>query len=293
MRSSKPKFILAVIMGFFIFQLFLFAKSFPAEYGVYLGYLNQVPFKDPFWNSAWFASELTGEVGLTLRFAGACFAIAFALMLVAKRQKNFTLLRKAVLFEGTHYLFTLPFIIFFFARPNTSIAHIEAGLSYLLQIVLVTPAFLVLYTKMKKQNLDNTELYKWIAIAIVGYTFALWVNHFFLNLYALPISLANPILLTGVLNSTFTILLAGLILSITLLPIIRKKQFNFNSKTLGAAFVLVGIYFVIYVAISFFNRSYMWFLTLTELWAISFVIMGVGFLAEKHQRTREDDDGRV
>lgn len=286
MRNSNPKIILAVIIGFFIFQLFLFVKSFPAEYGVYLGYLNQVPFKDPFWNSVWFASELTGEVGLTIRFAGACFAIAFALILVAKRQKNFPLLRKAVLFEGTHYLFTLPFIVFFFARPNTSIAHIEAGLSYLLQIVLVTPPFLIVYTKMKKQNLDNTELYKWSAIAIVNYTFALWVNHFFLSLYALPISFANPILLTGLLNSTFTIFFAGLILSIALLPIIRKKQFSFNSKIVGATFLLVGTYSVIYVAISFLNWSYFSFLTLTELWAITFVITGIGFIAEKHSRNQ-------
>ena len=85
----------------------------------------------------------------------------------------------------------------------------EAGLSYLLQLLLVSPAFFMLYTKMRNSNASNAELYKWGAIGAIGFTLALWVKHLLLNLYALPMSLDDPILAIGFLNSALTMLFAG------------------------------------------------------------------------------------
>ncbi len=85
----------------------------------------------------------------------------------------------------------------------------------------------MLYSTLKKAPLDKVQMFKWCAIAIVGYTFALWIKHFLLMLYALPINLANPILAVGFLNATLTILVAGLILTVTFLPIIRKLTVEF------------------------------------------------------------------
>jgi len=198
-----------------------------------------------------------------------------------KGQIVFSHLRKAVLCEGAYYLFNFPFIISLFTRPNTSIINMEAGLSYLLQIVFVSSPFLILYTKLKKPNLDGAKVYSWVAVAVVGFTFALWVKHFLLNLYALPINLVNPVLLAGLLNSAFTIFFAGLILLIVFLPVIRRKQLNFSSKFVGVGFLLIGLYFLIYVVISLLNQRYSSFLVLTELWAIAFVIPGIGFISEK------------
>ena len=280
-RSIKSKLIVAVISSFFIFQLFLFVKSFPAEYNLYLRFLERLKTSDPFWTSFWFSSELVGEVGLAVRFVGSCFAVTFTWLLVVKGQIVFSHLRKAVLCEGVYYLFNFPFIISLFTRPNTSIINIEAGLSYLLQIAFVSSPFLILYTKMKNPNLDVAQVYSWAAVAVVGFTFALWVKHFLLNLYALPINLVNPVLLAGLLNSAFTIFFAGLILLIVFLPVIRRKQLNFSSKFVGVGFLLIGLYFLIYVVISLLNQRYSSFLVLTELWAIAFVIPGIGFISEK------------
>jgi hypothetical protein len=280
-RIFKFKLILAIIASFFIFQLFLFLKSFPAEYNLYFRFLERLETADPFWTSFWFNSEIIGEIGLTLRFAGSCFALYFIWLIVKKGKTVISHLRKAVLCEGSYYLFNLPFIISLFARPDTTIVNIEAGLSYLLQIVFVSPAFLILYTKMKKPNLDLGQVYKWGAIGIVGFTFALWIKHALMNLYALPISLSDPLLLAGLLNSTFTMLIAGLILLITLAPKIRQKQLNYNSKPLGFSFLFIGLYFVIYTIISFYNASYSSFLVLTEFWAIAFIIPGIGYILQR------------
>src|SRR5512136_2638907 len=99
------KYVLAVVASFFAFQLFLLVKSFPAEYNLYLRYIFRLQTSDPFWASFWFSSELIGEVGLILRFAGACFALVFVLVLARKGRAIFSNLARAVGLEGVYYLF--------------------------------------------------------------------------------------------------------------------------------------------------------------------------------------------
>ena len=282
--KSKALYILAVAVTFFIFQLFLFGKSPFAEYNLYARFIARLPTSDPFWTSFWFSSELVGEVGLALRFVGSCFFLAFGWLLFRKKEFKVSYLRKAVLFEGAYYLFNLPFIVSLFARPNTSLVNIEAALSYTLQIILVTPAFFILYTKLKKPTLDAAQLFKWGAIAIIGFTFALWAKHFLFNLYALPIDFTNPTLLLGFLNSALTLLVAGLILIVAFLPVIRMQKLSFNSKAVAAAFILTGVYFAMYVMISLLNQRFMDYLFLTELWAIAMLILGAGFLVNNQSK---------
>jgi len=102
-------------------------------------------------------------------------------------------------------------------------------------------------------------------------------------LYALPISLEDPVLLVGFLNSTLTMLVAGAFLVVAFLSIIRKQKRSFSYRAIGAAFLLVGLYFVIYLVVSALNQRYSDFLFLTELWAIAFTIPGLSFLLEKRR----------
>jgi hypothetical protein len=224
------------------------------------------------------SSEIIGEIGLILQFAGACFALFFAWHLVRTGHFAIPLLRKAVLLEGLNYFFLLPFIAAFFATPNTSVVGIEAGLSYSLQIVLVSLTFLVLYSKLRKPIKNSGQLNRWIAIAAVGFTFALWVKHFFLNLYAIQVNLADPIMFVGFLNSALTLLVAGIFLLYALLPVIRRNQNNFNARILGVAFLLIAVYFMVFIIVSLLNPSYMMFLGLTDLWALAFIIPGLGLV---------------
>jgi hypothetical protein len=277
----RVRYIFAFVISFFIFELYLFLRSFPAEYNIYLRYQTRMQNSDPFWTSFWFGSEVTGEVGLILRFVGVCFLLAFSWILVRRGQAIYLYLKRAVLLEGIYYLFMIPFILSLYLRPNTTLINLEAALSYTLQIIFISPAFLMLYSTLKKTPIDKVQMFKWGAIAIIGYTFALWIKHFLLMLYALPINFANPILVVGSLNATLTILVAGLILTATFLPIMRKQRLSFNSRLAGIGFLLIGLHFVIYFAVSLMIQRYWDFMMLTELWALAFIILSFGYIFKR------------
>jgi hypothetical protein len=281
LQLFKNLYILAIALSFFIFQLFLFLRSFPAEYNIYLRYLERMQTNDPFWTSLWFGSELTGEVGLIFRFAGACLFLAFTWLLLRRGKPHFKFLKIAILFEGIYYLFMLPFILSLFLRPNTSIVNLEAGLSYTLQILFISPAFLMLYYKLRQPTKNKHELFKYGAIAVIGFTFALWIKHFMLMLYALPIDFTNPILVIGSLNATLMILLAGMLLLVSFLPILKKQKLTFNPRLAGIGFLLIGLHFILYIAVSLMIQRYWDFMMLTELWAVGFIILGVGYITKR------------
>lgn len=287
--KCKAPYVLAVALAFFVYQLYLLVNSFPAVYRIYLLVFSKTSTGPSFWSLVWFSSEFIGEIGLVIRFVGACFFVAFVWMLFRKKAFFFSFLGKAVLFEGAYYLFILPFVIFLFTMPYSStlsqIVGQEAALSYSLQTILVSPAFLVLYNKLKHPNLDIAKLFKWGAIGIVNFTFALWVKHLLLNIYALPINVADPVLLVGFLNSALTLLIAALVLLITFLPVIREKRRVFSSRGMGVGLVLIGVYFIIYVLVAMLNQRYFSFLELTELWAITMPIVGLS-LMHKHRHER-------
>jgi hypothetical protein len=280
-KKFKAPYIFALAVSFFVFVFFLFLRSFPAEYNIYLRYLERMQTSDPFWTSFWFGSELVGEVGLIFRFLGACFFLVFTWLLLTRHDFVISHLKRAVIFEGSYYIFMVPFILSLYLRPNTTLVYLEAGLSYTLQILFISPAFFMLYYKLRKTTVDKAELFRWGAIAVVGFTFGLWIKHFLLTLYALPISLDNTVLVLGFLNSTFTILVAGIILLVSFWPIIRKQSLNFNVRMVGVGFFLTGLYFIVYIAVSLFSQRYWDFLMLTELWALGFIILSVGYIASQ------------
>lgn len=280
-KQFKAPYIFAFAATFLVFQLIMLLRSFPAEYNIYLRYLELMQTRDPFWTTFWFGSELVGEVGLIFRFVGACLFLAFTAILLFKGKAVLSYLKRAVLLEGSYYLFMVPFILSLFLRPNTSAVNLQAGLSYTLQIILITPAFFMLYLKLRNPSANRAELYKWGAVAVIGFTFALWVKHFFMNLYALPVDLGNPVLALGFFNSAFTILAAGLILLYAFLPLIKKQSLVFNVRLVGAAFFLIGLYFAGYVAVSLFSQAYWNFMMLTELWAVGFLILSIGYITKR------------
>jgi hypothetical protein len=280
--KRKAPYFLAVAAAFFVYQLYLLVNSFPAVYRIYLTVFSNTSTGPSFWSLVWFSSEFIGEIGLIIRFVGACFFVAFVWMLFRKKTFFSSLLGKAVLFEGAYYLFILPFVIFLCTMPyGSTMAQIvgqEAALSYVIQTILVSPVFFVLYKKLKHPNLDIAKLFKWGAIGIVNFTFALWVKHLLLNIYALPINVADPVLLLGFLNSALTLLTAALVLMVTFLPVIREKKIAFSSRGIGVSLVLIGVYFIVYVLVATLNQRYLSFLELTELWTITMPIVGLSLL---------------
>jgi hypothetical protein len=277
----RVRYLFVLVISFFVFELFLFLRSFTAEYNIFLRYQTRMQTNDPFWTSFWFGSELTGEVGLILRFVGVCSLLVFSWILVWRGQAIFSYLKRAVLLEGIYYLFMIPFILSLFLRPDTSLVNLEAGLSYTLQIVFISPAFLMLYSTLRKTPIDRVQMFRWGAVAVIGYTFALWIKHFLLMIYALPINFANPVLVVGFLNATLTILVAGLILTVTFLPMIRRQRLSFNPRLAGVGFLLIGVHFVVYIAVSLLVQRYWDFMMLTEVWALAFIILSIGYISKR------------
>lgn len=292
MLKTEAVYIFAVAIAFIVFQFFILLNSFPALNEIYTIASPRIV-TGSFWSLVWFSSELVGEIGLILRVAGACLFLVFAWILLQKKEFSFAVLRKAVLLEGVYYLFYVPFMTYLFTMPTRSsgdqMRNYETVISYTIQTILIFSTFMLLYVKTRNPNVKNTQLFKWSAIAIISFVFALWVKHFIFNFYALPIDSANPILMLGLLNSTFTMLAASLILLFTFLPIIRGKTEGFSSRQVGIAFVLVSVYFIIYILVALVNSGYMDFLTLTELWAIALGILGAGFLIKRETKLNVTD----
>jgi hypothetical protein len=94
--KAKPLYIFVVATAFILFQLFLLLNSFSAIYRIY----TVTEASGEFWALFWFFSEFTGEIGLILRFVGACLFVAFAWVLLKKKNFSFSIFRKAVLLEG-------------------------------------------------------------------------------------------------------------------------------------------------------------------------------------------------
>ena len=281
-RLPRPKsaFILATALVFFVFLLNIFLNSFFADYRIFLRDTERYYTTGSLMPLFHLAGELTGEVGVILRFAGACILLTFSAALVWKKTVSLSLLRKAVLLEGIYYVFNIVFILYLFVRGN-ALANYGAATSYLAQMLFVTPAFLAFYFKLKSKNYDNREVAKWGALAITGFIFALWAKHFLLAIYALPINFSNLTFIVGFVNSTCTLLIAGLIMIGVLMPVYKKKTTLFNHKGLGAALILAGLYAIIFLVISLFNIEYSRWISLIDWWTIVFVVLGVGFLIVK------------
>jgi hypothetical protein len=278
--KAKAPFILAVALAFFIYQLIILVNSFPADYRIAVRDLGQFHSSGSIWPLFHLGSELTGEVGVILRFAGACFFLAFAITLLWKKTVSWPLIRKAVLLEGIYYLFNIPFIIYLFARANLSIANLGAALSYTFQLLFVTPIFLMLYLNLKRNNFKPSTIARWFAAAIVGFTFALWVKHFALAIYALPLNFADEIYVAGFVNSALTLLIAGVLMVISFMPLLKEKGTRFNARLFGTSLVFMGVYAVVFVVIALLKTGYMTWLELVDWWIIVMPVLGVSLLVK-------------
>jgi hypothetical protein len=279
---SKAPYLLVTAIALLIYEIYLLQKSFLALYQIYQNItVNAGPNGVSAHGYMWFFSEVSGEVGLILRFAGAIFFVVFAVALIRKKPALASL-RRGVLLEAVQYLFLIPFI-----SQWAIFSGISAELtiiSFSMQIVLITPTLLVLYLSLKKPQNSLTPVLKAAAVAAIAFMFAMWIKHFLFNLYALPIDFSSPILTLGFVNSAVTLLISALILVVVFLPFIRGKNDSFSFRGIGVALIVASIYFFVYLAVAAVNGGYQSFLFLTELWMVSLVIAGIDFLIKKNNK---------
>jgi hypothetical protein len=276
--KAKAPFILVVAAAFFVYQLQLLLNSFGADYTIVQRALGQLSTGTSLWPLVWVTSELTGEAGVILRFVGACFFLVFAAVLLVKKVVSVSFLRKSVLLEGIYYLFNLPFIVYLLVRPDGSNVTLGAALSFAAQLALVTPIFLKLYFTLKKPCFNLQQTARWTALAVTAFTFALWAKHFALALYALPpFSFENPVWLVGFVNSAFTLLLAGLLVTAAFWSTFKKSGV-YRNHLFGAALILMGVYVVVFLVISVLTPNYAVWIDLIDWWLIAMPVLGISLL---------------
>ena len=291
-RLTKPGLaIFSVAVTFFIFMLIILINSFPADYrianndiGRYLSTGSLMPLYH-------LASELIGEVGVILRFIGACFFLAFTYTLIKKKIVSWSLLKKAVFLEGVYYVFNIPFITYLIVRALTSVdvssaailTYYGAAASYAAQLLFVTPIFLIFYRKLRNDSIDHSEIAKWSTLGVTGFVFGLWIKHFMLAVYAIGIDFSSFSYMVGSLNSVFTLLIAGIILIAVFMPLYKKTSTIYNAKVLGVAFSATGLYAAIYLAVALVNEQYMNWLSLIDWWTIIFIVLGLGFIVHRKE----------
>lgn len=291
-QLAKPKLaIFSVAVTFFIFMLIILINSFPADYRIANNDIGRYQSTGSLMPLYHLASELIGEVGVILRFIGACFFLAFTYTLIKKKLVSWSLLKKAVLFEGIYYLFNIPFITYLIVKGLTSIdvssaailAYYGAATSYAVQLLFVTPIFLMFYSKLKSDSINTSEIAKWSALAVTGFIFGLWIKHFMLSIYAMGIDFSSFIYMVGSLNSTLTLLISGILLIAVFMPLYKKTSTNYNVKVLGVSFIAAGLYATIYLAVALVIEQYMNWLSLIDWWTIIFIVLGLGFVVHRKE----------
>jgi len=279
LRPIAPYF-LVVALSFFIYLLYLVQNSFSALYTIAISDIARNHATGSIWPLVQLSSEVSGEVGLLLRFVGAILFVILAWFFLRKKELSFPLLRKAVLLEAVYFLFFVLFVVYLLANPGHSISGIKAGISYALQTALVAPSLLILYVNMKKdaQPLGKSQVEKWFAVAFCCYVFALWVKYFIFALYSVGFNFAEPVLALGSFNSAFTLLLAAVASVAVFSPVIVGKQTKLSLRAVGGILICVGTYFIIFIAISFVNTEYSKWASLIEWWMPALPILGLGLL---------------
>ena len=224
------------------------------------------------------------SIGHTLRFIGLFLAIQAAYQVWGPKAKPFSSVKNkisiALIFEAVYYITFIPGTINIldfseFLPGNNFFASI-----YFLQILLITPFLIILGFKVR--NKMGIGLLKWAGIACVGYITAIWINIAF-RWFFMSFQEGIQFLLTGstalgFLPSIFTLSLSvvfGIVGAIKL-----AKNGNNAIRWFGLSAVMLGIHFVIYLVYNAVGGM-LDFAILTEVWAVSFLGLGLSILRHK------------
>jgi hypothetical protein len=224
------------------------------------------------------------SIGHTLRFIGLFLAIQAAYQVWGPKAKPFSSVKNkisiALILEAAYYITFIPGTINImdfseFLPGNNFFASI-----YFLQILLITPFLIILGFKVR--NKMGIGLLKWAGIACVGYITAIWINIAF-RWFFMSFQEGIQFLLTGstalgFLPSIFTLSLSvvfGIVGAIKL-----AKNGNNAIRWFGLSAVMLGIHFVIYLVYNAVGGM-LDFAILTEVWAVSFLGLGLSILRHK------------
>ena len=224
--------------------------------------------------------HVIASVGLIARFVGAFYTVFLAFSFLKAKSSLPSSFRgnvcKALLCEGIYYLSFLPGVYCFLISESYPYPFIEA--SYLIQILLVSPLFVVLGLKVQAQASSLDKLSRLVGAAALCCLIAMWIINEFKWLEALiPLSSAlAPLVVIGFSNTTFTSLLSIAFAFAGILPILRKSG-SINLRMCGLSLTLLGLQSLIFMLYSVAVGA-LKFVLLSEIWPIPTIGLGISLL---------------
>ena len=222
--------------------------------------------------------EFASSIGIYLRFFCGIFAVSSAYLFNKNDSRYINRFSKVLFFESLYFVLFIPsginHVILSFSEFTFVGFNLYTGASFLLQGLILFPTLFLLSRKLTGNK--TIVPHRVIGIAAVLYVFVMWIKHAFFWFFALsPLGGQSGSLFEtfGAVNSLLTLLIAGLVLVFTCLPLMRKTK-KINLRFIGTTLILIGSHFVIYLIISVWVSVYWSFLPLTEFWMVSLLIPG-------------------
>jgi hypothetical protein len=279
--SRLNKFwIVVTLCSFLLYVLYWLSPSLQLLYTYFANATSVSELLRPYF----IADYLIQTIGQIFRFIGVSIALISAYLIWRPNPRPFSMVKKkvviALLFEATYYLAVLPISILYILRETFAIV----GLTYLLQILLVSPILIIVGLKiLHTEELIGTGVLKWVCFGGIFYLGGIWVNNVFRWL-SMTGSTGLSFLFSGInslgfLNSIATLSLSLVFAVIGSFYLLKKRVFR--TRIFAIALILLGLHFVGYVLFSTVTGA-LSYLLLTEIWPITLLGLGLSMLRGKN-----------
>lgn len=224
--------------------------------------------------------ELAAAIGFLVNLIAAFLGFKSTIQFIKKDKKWKTTLGKALIFEAIFFLLFIPTSIHHIGGAILSLfgADFFVGLSYLLQVLLIVPPFIVLGLKIKN-NQSQASIQKWVCITAPLFVFAFWLKYLFLwidTLFPMGPEQLTIMIAVGALNSWLTLLIAGILTTVACFDFYKNKKMN--KWFTGIALIMFGGYFIIYDFVAIWEPVYSWFFYVTDVWMVTITTLGTAIL---------------
>jgi hypothetical protein len=182
----------------------------------------------------------------------------------------------ALFLQGTYFVLLFPSGLWWLGLGFNFL-----GLAYLLEAACAGSALLVLSFKIRDFGKD-TNVLKWVGIAGLAYVVALWFNSVFRWFDQIAV-IGSEFLLRGATSWGFLVSLTAMSLAVVFAvpgAYYVAKNKGESIWWFGLSLVMIGTYYVVYVAYSF-SSSNLDSAMQIDVWTLPFLFLGIAMLRTK------------
>ncbi|MGF3523294.1 MAG: hypothetical protein ACQXXJ_09425 [Candidatus Bathyarchaeia archaeon] len=259
------------------------------------------------WRTLFYASELGGSVGGTLRFAASCLALYVAAAYWRKKDAALPKIKSkvgwALLLEAGYFISFVPSAVLGFVFPTTggnvwyfgttpvNEVLFVAGFACLAMVVAVPPVLFKLRALIL-QGGPRQAIVKWSCITAVTYLFVVFWFNTTMQWVGMITTFGAEILLdaanlAGFVPSVFGLLAIAIAALLFTLPAIKMAEAKLSQRRLGAVAFAFGAYYIFAILVYFVSggyaaRPWAWYEMIVPhnpyLWCVIFLFVGAPFL---------------